>query len=202
MITPIHAGAARKLAPADIATAAKAIRCETAIVRAVLAVESRGSGFDDDRRPVILFEPHVLYRNLTGDELLHAIMLGVAYKKWGARPYPKTSDDNYARLELARKVNNERAFRAVSIGLGQILGENFEAAGFKSAAAMFVSACDSEGNQLAQMVNFIKANRLDGYLRSRNWAGFAARYNGPGYARNNYDDKLADAYRRAKLKGL
>lgn len=198
-IVPVTAGAALKLRPDDIASAAETLGCEVAVLKAVMAVESRNSGYDAKRRPIILFEPHVLYRNLSGDERQHAIMLGVAYPRWGTRPYPSTSDGNYSRLELARKVNNEAAFRAVSIGLGQILGENFKAAGYTSAAMMFVSACASEANQLMQMVNFIKSSRIDQYLRSKNWVGFAAHYNGASYARNHYDTKLADAYRRARL---
>jgi hypothetical protein len=180
----------------DVEKAANLLGCEIPALRAVMAVESRGSGFDAKNRPVILFEPHVFYRNLPVNDLQRAIMLGVAYPKWGQKPYPK---DSYPRLELARSVNNEAAFRAVSVGLGQILGENFRSAGHTSAANMFVAACDSEGEQLMQMARFIKANRLDESLRRKNWAAFARGYNGPGYEKNNYDDKLAAAYRRALL---
>ena len=31
-------------------------------------------------------------------------------------------------------------------------------------------------------------------LRKKNWAAFAKAYNGPGYAKNQYDTKLAAAY--------
>jgi len=31
-------------------------------------------------------------------------------------------------------------------------------------------------------------------LRKRNWAAFAKAYNGPGYAKNQYDTKLAASY--------
>ncbi|WP_328515044.1 N-acetylmuramidase domain-containing protein [Ralstonia pseudosolanacearum] len=37
-------------------------------MRAVNEVESRGSGFLPDGRPVILFERHVMYRQLQGRE--------------------------------------------------------------------------------------------------------------------------------------
>jgi hypothetical protein len=196
LIVPVSPGRALRMTKDDIAKAAKFLGCEVAALRAVMAVESRGSGFDAKNRPIILFEPHVFYRNLSGDERQKAIMLGVAYPKWGQRPYPK---DSYPRLELARSVDNEAAFRAVSIGLGQVLGENFRSVGHTSAANMFVAACDSEGEQLMQMARFIKTSRLDESLRRKNWAAFARGYNGPGYERNNYDDKLAAAYRRALL---
>ena len=32
-------------------------------------------------------------------------------------------------------------------------------------------------------------------LQNKNWAEFARRYNGPAYAQNRYDEKLAEAYR-------
>jgi hypothetical protein len=31
-------------------------------------------------------------------------------------------------------------------------------------------------------------------LQAKNWAEFAKRYNGPAYAQNRYDEKLAKAY--------
>lgn len=199
MIEPIQAGAARKLTQKDIADAAMSLGVDVPTIKAVIKVESSGNGFDARNRPTILFEPHVFYRNLDGDNLQKAIMLGLAYPRWGTRPYPRGSDAQYVRLEQARQISNERAFRSVSIGLGQILGENFAMTGHRSAAEMFVSACHGEREQLMQMVNFIKTSRLGQYLRNRNWAGFAAGYNGPGFRKNSYDTKLADAYRRAKL---
>jgi len=35
---------------------------------------------------------------------------------------------------------------------------------------------------------------LTGALKSKDWAVFARRYNGPGYQANAYDKKLARAY--------
>ena len=43
---------------------------------------------------------------------------------------------------------------------------------------------------------FIQSNRLDTYLRNKDWAGFAKRYNGPAYAENQYDKKLEKAYHK------
>jgi N-acetylmuramidase len=33
-------------------------------------------------------------------------------------------------------------------------------------------------------------------LKKHDWAGFAQAYNGPGYAANNYDTKIAAEYNR------
>lgn len=180
----------------DVVKAADVIGCGVAALKAVTAVESSGHGFDGRGRPVILFEPHVFYRNLRGDNLQHAIMSGIAYPRWGQRPYPRGSDAQYARLEQARNIDNEAAFMSISMGIGQILGENYRLAGHASAAEMFVSACASEGAQLMQMANFIKSKGLGSYLRNKDWPSFARGYNGAGYKHNSYDVKLASAYRR------
>jgi hypothetical protein len=31
-------------------------------------------------------------------------------------------------------------------------------------------------------------------IRTKNWPSFARQYNGPAYAKNKYDEKLAEAY--------
>ena len=46
------------------------------------------------------------------------------------------------------------------------------------------------------MLRFIHANRLTSLLHARDWAGFARRYNGPAYAKNRYDVRLAAAHAR------
>lgn len=192
-MTTDFSGAARRITVADIESAAASLRCEVAALRAVLAVESRGAGFDAKRRPIILFEPHVFWRNLSDDQQVNAWKEGLAYEKWGAKPYPKTSDGNYDRLARAIVINEECAYRAVSIGMGQVLGENYEAAGHLSATEMFRAAREGEAAQLGHMIGFIKHNRLDDELRRKDWKGFARGYNGPGQV-EKYSRLLAKQY--------
>ncbi len=52
------------LGMADLQRAASTLGVPLASVRAVNEVESRGAGFLPDGRPVILFERHVMYRQL------------------------------------------------------------------------------------------------------------------------------------------
>lgn len=48
------------------------------------------------------------------------------------------------------------------------------------------------------MCEFIKRNPImKNALMNRDWAAFARAYNGPAYAKNRYDQKLAAAYARA-----
>jgi hypothetical protein len=55
---------------------------------------------------------------------------------------------------------------------------------------------ESEGRHLDAFVNFLRHEHLDTPLRNKRWADFARKYNGEGYAANQYDVKLAAAYAR------
>ena len=134
-------GAAARITRFDVERAAGSIRVEVAVLRAVMAVESRNSGFDNKNRPIILFEPHVFYRNLRGAEQKEAVRQGLAYPKWRKGNYPKDNEGNYRRLLAAAKINEEAAFRSSRMGLGQVLGENHESAGCSSAVEMFRAGC-------------------------------------------------------------
>lgn len=173
-------GPARPITANDVAAQAVFYKIELAALRAVMAVESRNSGYDARRRPLILFEPHVFYRNLSSWQRDQAVRQGLAYKSWGQRPYPAGSDAQYARLAAAIKINEEAAYKSVSIGMGQVLGENFKAAGCDSAKEMFEQAMVSETNQLKHMIGFIVAKGLRDDLNRHDWAGFAGGYNGRG----------------------
>lgn len=175
-----YVGTARPITANDVAAQAVFFKIELAALRAVMAVESRNSGYDARRRPLILFEPHVFYRNLSSWERDQAVRQGLAYKSWGQRPYPSGSDAQYARLAAAIKINEEAAYRSVSIGMGQVLGENYKIAGCKSAKEMFEQATVSEANQLKHMLGFIVGKGLRDELNRHDWRGFAGGYNGRG----------------------
>lgn len=173
-------GAARPIISYDVASMANMYQVELPALRAVMAVESRNSGFDNKRRPVILFEPHVFYRNLVGEQRTRACQLGLAYQKWGSEPYPRSSDGNYRRLANAILINEEAAYRSISMGMGQVLGENFRACGCTSAKQMFELCMEGEALQLKMMLEFIKSNHLIHYLNDHDWEKFASHYNGTG----------------------
>jgi hypothetical protein len=66
--------------------------------------------------------------------------------------------------------------------------------GCASVEDMVREAIESEAGQLRQMAGFIKSANLVKARKELNWAAFAKGYNGPGYAKNAYDTKLAQAY--------
>ncbi|MER9079969.1 N-acetylmuramidase family protein [Mesorhizobium sp. M0895] len=186
-------GAAKRLDDLDLPKLGARIGVGEDEIHAFLDVETLGHGFDAAGRPVILFEPHVFYRNLSGAARAKAVAAGLAYSKWGEKPYPK---DSYPRLKAACAIDETAALKSASWGLGQVLGENFKAAGYETVQDMVADMMVDEELQLAAAVNFIKFHKLDIALRKHDWAAFAKGYNGAAYRKNSYDTRLADAYRK------
>jgi len=192
-------GTGKRLSQGDIGDAARELGIQTAVLLAFLEVEANGRGFDSNNRPKMLFEPHVMYRNTKGTIRQKAIALGVAYKSWGALPYPR---DSYPRLKTAIGVAKAPGFLSASYGLPQILGENHKAAGFSSAELMFRAMKQGEREQLLAMVSLLKdwglAKHLKGkdFTQPESWVQAVKRYNGKGFRRNKYHIKCATAYKK------
>ena len=55
---------------------------------------------------------------------------------------------------------------------------------------MVARMSESEDAQLAGFVCFLKSNKLDRALQAHDWTTFARGYNGPTFAKNNYDTNL------------
>jgi len=169
-------------------------------LQAFLNVESRSQGFDRAGRPIILTEPHVFYRNLEGNKRKMAVAEGLAYPKWGTKPYPRSSDARYEWLTKAMKIDKEAAFKAISMGSTQVLGENFSMVGYPSAEAMFKAFSDDEQEHVEAMVKYILATGIADDMKAERWNVVARVYNGPGYKKNQYDVKMAREF--AKLRGI
>jgi hypothetical protein len=192
------------LTEADFERAAIALNCETCCIKAVAEVEAAGQGFIADGRPAILYEAHRFHAHTKGAHAGAKDRRGVALSSpsWNRSLYGATGAAQHARYEDARALNADAANKACSWGLFQIMGENHKVCGFDTSQA-FVDAMWTGGASahLDAFVGFIKGNKLDGHLRTKNWASFARGYNGPSYAQNNYDKKMANAYARCKAKG-
>lgn len=183
----------QRITQQGIAAASALLGVDERTMRTVMAVESRNSGYDRKGRLLVLYEPHVMWRNLPPVRRETAQYNGLAYPGWGTRPYPA---DSYPIFERARQFDREAACRSVSMGIGQVLGENYLRCGYRSAVEMYDRLSESEDEQLMAMARFIKSRGLDDELRERKWVRFASVYNGPGYAKNKYHTKLAAAYQR------
>ena len=192
------------LTAADFARAAKNLNVEIAAIRAVAEVEAAGAGFLPDGRPAILYEAHIFHKHTKGAHAAAKDRRGVSLSspRWNRSLYGATGAAQHNRYEDARALNRDAANKACSWGAFQILGENHKICGFETSQE-FVDAMWAGGASahLDAFVNFIQANKLDGALRAKNWAAFARGYNGPAYAQNAYDKKMAAAYARWKAKG-
>jgi predicted Kef-type K+ transport protein len=75
------------------------------------------------------------------------------------------------------------------------LGSNHIAAGFTGVEVYVAAMRSGVQAHLNAFVSFVLADHVKlTALQTHNWAGFAARYNGPGYAADGYDKRLAEAY--------
>jgi hypothetical protein len=82
------------------------------------------------------------------------------------------------------------------------MGYNARLVGYGDAGAMVAAMRDSENAQIGAMARFITQAGLDGALRAHDWARFARGYNGPSYAINSYDTRLAVAHDALARGGL
>jgi hypothetical protein len=192
------------LSQADFDAAAKRLGCESAALRAVVDVECgpNGTGFDKKGRPTILFEPHWFSQLTTPKRKYDQTHPDISYVSWGAKPYPKTADGNWARLEEAFPLDPDAALQSVSWGRFQIMGFNHKLCGYANVRDFVLAMVKSEKAQLEAFEKFVRAKQIDDDLQRQDWAGFAHTYNGPQYAKNKYDTKLATAYAAWKAKGV
>lgn len=184
----------RTLTTADFAAAAASLGCDVAAIKAVAQVEAPKGGFAPDGRPTILFEGHIFYRETKGR--FAASHPTLCFPKWDRRFYAKTQDGEHARLAEAMKLDRKAALRSASWGKFQIMGFNHVAAGYDYLDAFVAAMGLTERHQLDAFVGFLKSQKLDAALREGRWKDFARGYNGPRYAENQYDVKLAAAHAR------
>jgi hypothetical protein len=110
-------------------------------------------------------------------------------------------------LTRMNKTNRKGALpelrhRSMSMGLGQILGDNFRRVKAGSAQAMYSSPIDE---QVAQIARFLTTNASIVSIVKRDdpdeadFRAVAKFYNGPGYEKHHYHESLARWFREFKL---
>ena len=168
------------------------------LVRAVLAVESGGSGFRKGRL-LVRFEPGV-YANLS--RLPQAVFdlyfeKGATYNLDRYRSLPTeefclfhgNQDLEWHALEVACRINMGAGWKSASYGAPQIMGFNAEKAGYADAYAMVEAFKGGEDEQLRAMFRLLphlrtsvddgKRSAMDCLEQEDLW-GFVRRYNGIG----------------------
>lgn len=193
--------ASKALTEEAIREAANNLGVDVACVKAVAEVESLGNGFNSTGMVKILFERHKFYKFIAQKygvpkaNQLAAMHPDICSPKAGG--YTSSTATEHKRLDKAIAIDRECAMKSASWGRFQVMGFNYAAAGFANVEDFCVAMWKSEDEHLRAFVNFIKADaNMRRHLKNRNWAAFANAYNGPAYAQNKYDTKLAAAYRK------
>ena len=195
----------KSITGAQIREQASKLGVEAAALKAVIEVEAKSSGFNQDGTPVILYERHKFY------EGLRAINWITKAKEW-FKQYPDLCNpspggygkysEQHDKLARASKLNREVALESCSWGLGQVMGYHWKSLGYESLQSFINAMYKDEASQLDAMCRYISVNNLVNAVKSKDWKAFARGYNGKNYAINSYDTKLATAYTKWKKAGL
>lgn len=181
------------LTASEYQKAADTLGCEPAALRAVAEVESAGSGFLPSGKPKILFEAHY-FSKLTAHryDKSHPTISSRSRN----RALYKGGEREWMRFEAAAQLNRGAAIESCSWGGFQIMGSHWHKLNYASAEDFYSNMLSGEIAHLDAFVRFIKANNLTDELQRKDWTSFARQYNGPLFAANNYDEKMARAYRK------
>ena len=115
-----------------------------------------------------MFERHIFHR-LTGGRF-DAGDADVSQPTSGG--YGPGDTHQYDRLAAAISLDRDAALQSASWGLGQIMGMNFQAAGFDSAEDMVTAMVESEDRQLLASAKFIKRQHgMADALKDHDWKG-------------------------------
>jgi uncharacterized protein (TIGR02594 family) len=195
----VFKGGGLPLTQAGLTQAATKLGVGTAEIWALTFTESDPpyGGFYLDKRPQILFERHIFHRLTNGrfDQGYPDIS--------NSRPggYGAAGAHQFDRVSLAMSLDESAALQSASWGMGQVLGQNYKAAGCASPSDLVTQAFASEDQQLLSVANEIVSDGAAKALATHDWATFARIYNGPNYAENNYDNVLRGWYEKCIAGG-
>lgn len=183
----------------DIELEARRLGVEAAALAAIVAVESGGqvtARVNGREEPLIRFEGHWFDRRLAGTMREQARRLGLASPRAGAVKNPISQAARWGLLGRAIDIDRAAALESTSWGIGQVMGGNWKMLGYESVEALVAEARSGPAGQLRLMANFLVSAGIVPALRRREWKAVARVYNGPAFAANAYDQKLASAYTR------
>lgn len=187
------------LTPADYQSVADELGISVAAIRAVVDIEAgpKGEGFNPDHTPIINFDLTMFRQaarrrgiNLNKYKSSHAVVFAAPNRK----KYGSYQAAQYARLDAAMTIDTIAALEGTFWGMFQIGGFNWKICGCGSVREFVHLMSYSEREQLELFAAFLRARSLVTYLKNREWAKFALRYNGTGYKKHGYDTRMAAAY--------
>ncbi len=189
----------------DVLAAARRVEAETGVEATVLIavalVETRAVAFarvGKRREPLIRFEGHYFDRLLNPADRQRARVAGLADPRAGRIRNPASQAARWRLFDKAAAIDAAAAAQSVSWGLCQVMGAHWRRLGYRSAEAFADMARASIDGQFEIAARFLKLGGLARRLAGGDTAGFARRYNGPGYRRNRYDEKIGAAWLEAR----
>lgn len=200
-----------RLTEAEIVAAATAAKVEPAALRAVISVESGGSGFLPDGRLKILLEGHLLWRRLQSRGIdptpLHRNRPDLCFPRWTRRHYRGGVGEwnrvqdvlDWASAHAPERFESYKkaAYEACSWGLFQLLGMNHAAAGYANVYALKHDFETGEAAQLRAILRWMEQTGILPFLQRKQWPQFVRRYNGPGQV-PLYSARLLATYWKAR----
>lgn len=187
----------------EIAAAARGLGVEPAALAAIVEVEAAGrllarvNGRDE---PLIRFEGHWFDRRLSGEARRLARARGLSSPRAGIIANPAAQAARWRLLARAERIDRAAARESVSWGCGQVMGGHWKALGYDSVDALVDEARSGAAGQVRLMARYIAHAGLVPALRRHDWTAFARGYNGPAFAANAYDRKIAAAHARLRTR--
>lgn len=195
-----------KLDKQDYVDAAIRLKVLPAHIQTVAQVECSQNAFLASGDPTILFERHYFYkravvvRNQSQTEAgltqardnFAALNPDICNQKPGGY---KGGAGEWERLNRAKVLSPEAAYESASWGMFQVMGAYWNTLDYPDVGSFVRAMFASEKDHLELFVRFLEADhRLIAAMQKEDWPTFARIYNGPNYATNKYDTKLATAF--------
>jgi hypothetical protein len=173
---------------------------EFAVLKAFFIVESGGRGFGSEGQLKIRMEPHVFNRRCSRTE-----------GTWGTSENPDNTranrkiagisceggnENEHACLVKAVQLASDCGYKAISMGIPQIMGFHHALLGYAGPREMFDDFSRSEEIQIRKFIEFLVRYRDGGVanaIRARDWDTMARLYNGDTTGR--YSGRLVANYR-------
>lgn len=190
-----------RLSEEDYQEVAEELGIEVAAIKAVVEIEAGPGqkGFWQPGKPIINFDLSIYrkYAPMHGVNLTDARKQApLIFKSPDRKRYGSQQAAQYARLDAAIAINRPSALESAFWGMFQIGGFNYNLCGCESVEEFVDMMSYSERAQLELFARYCEARNLTRFIRSKDWASFALRYNGKSYKSRRYDSRLATAYRK------
>lgn len=182
----------------EIKAIADRLGCTTRQLRAVAKVEGGGSGWDSTGLLKCLWERHYLWRRV---RVAVPLLSNPSPGGYTVDADGDGINDSWEKLADATGLFGFNvAAECASFGKFQIMGAHWKALGYRSVADFIWRLSRDEAAHYDAFARYIEVNGLKGALRAidgnpENARAFARGYNGSGYARGAYHQKIAVAWK-------